>query len=154
MNKICELKLRYERLLPVDGISKTELNEIQTKLNVHLPEDFCEIALFYSGGLLGGISNYSFANSDGSTNIVDETISLRKSINLPSRFVALAEPAESLIVMDTQSTPSIIWLDAVEVNKLDSRSFLSEPDEWSTYADFFAQLLNDEEAGNGRMIPG
>ena len=69
----------------------------------------------------------------------------RGSINLPLRVVVLAEPAESLIVMDTQSTPSIIWLDAVEVNKLDSRSFLSEPDEWSTYADFFAQLLNDEE---------
>ena len=115
MIKVCELKEKYEKLLPVDGITTAALDEIQAKLNVHLPEDFCEIALFYSGGLLGGISNYSFTNSDGSTNIVDETIRLRKSINLPLRFVVLAEPAESLIVMDTQSAPSIIWLDAVEV---------------------------------------
>ena len=145
MDTIRELRIKYESLLPVDGIDDNAINEIQTSLNVCLPEDFCEIASFYSGGFLGGISNYSFTNSDDSTNIINETIRLRNSINLPLRFVVLAEPAESLIVMDTQNTPSIIWCDAVEISKLHNKSFISKPDEWNTYTEFFAQLLKDEE---------
>ena len=145
MSTIPELRAKYESLLPIDGIDKEAISGIQLNLNVCLPKDFCEIASFYSGGLLGGISNYSFTKADDSTNIIDETIRLRKSINLPLRFVVLAEPAESLIVMDTQNTPSIIWFDAVENSKLDNKSFLSKPNEWNTYTEFFAELLEDEE---------
>ncbi|WP_368087052.1 hypothetical protein [Bacillus sp. 71mf] len=38
--------------------------KIEEKLNIKLPEDFCEIATFFSGGYLGGISNYSFSNQN------------------------------------------------------------------------------------------
>jgi len=145
MDTVQELRQKYERLLPVDGIDQEAIKGIQATLNICLPEDFRKIASFYSGGFLGGISNYSFTNSGNSINMIDETIRLRNSINLPLRFVVLAEPAESLIVMDTQNTPSVIWCDAVEVSKLDDKSFLSKPDEWNTYAEFFAQLLEDEE---------
>ena len=145
MGNINELRARYENLLPVDGIKEGKINEIQTSLNVCLPKDFCEIASFYSGGLLGGISIYSFENADNDMNIVGETLRLRSSIKLPLRFVVLAEPTESLIVMDTLNTPSIIWCDAVEVLKLDDKSFLSEPDQWDTFTEFFIQLLEDEE---------
>ena len=90
MDTIKELRTKYENLLPIDGIDEKAINEIQTALNVCLPEDFRKIASFYSGGFLGGISNYSFINSDDSTNIIDETIRLRNSVNLPLRFVVLA----------------------------------------------------------------
>jgi len=139
-----ELRAIYERLTHVNCIDKDTLNEIQTTLNVRLPEDFCEITAFFGGGLLGGISNHSFSNLD-SPNIIDETIRLRDSINLPSQFIVLAESDESLIVMDTQSIPSIIWCDAVEVSKLKNKTFISKPDEWNTYTEFFSQLLKDEE---------
>jgi hypothetical protein len=145
MSTIDKLREVYESLFPIDGINEEEINEIRTALNVCLPEDFCEIASFYSGGLLGGISIHSFANSGSSTSIINETLRLRNSIHLPLRFVVLAEPAESLIVMDTQNTPSIIWCDAVEASKLDNRSFASKPDEWNTFTEFFAQMLEDEE---------
>ena len=139
-----ELRTIYEGLTSMNGIGKEALTDIQTILNVNLPEDFCEITAFFGGGLLGGISNHSFSNLD-SPNIIDETIRLRDSIDLPLQFIVLAEPDESLIVMDTLSTPSIIWCDAVEVSKLKNKTFISKPDEWNTYTDYFAQLLKDEE---------
>jgi len=147
MDTIQELRTRYERLLAIDGIAsegidKEKINEIQTRLKVNLPNDFCEIASFCNGGLF---RDYSYANFNGCTNIIDETIKLRRAVNLPLRFVVLAEPDESLIVMDTENTPSIIWCDATEVSKLDTNTFISKPDEWSTYAEFFAYLIEDEE---------
>lgn len=145
MKEIKELKERYLNLQPSDGVNKEVLSEIEKTLNVKLPEDFCEIASFYSGGYLGGISNYSFSSNDGETNIINETIRLRNTVDLPLRYIVLSEPAESLIVMDTKNIPSIIWCDAVEVTKLNDKSFISKPDEWDSYSDYFAQLIEDEE---------
>ena len=135
MKEIKELKERYLNLQPSDGVNKEVLSEIEKTLNVKLPEDFCEIASFYSGGYLGGISNYSFSSNDGETNIINETIRLRNTVDLPLRYIVLSEPAESLIVMDTKNIPSIIWCDAVEVTKLNDKSFISKPDEWDSYSD-------------------
>ncbi|WP_199884117.1 SMI1/KNR4 family protein [Anaerosinus massiliensis] len=149
MGKIKELKERYLNLQPSDGVNDAILSEIESILNVKLPNDFCEIATFYSGGYLGEISNYSFSNNhDGSTNIIEETIKLRNSINLPLRYIVLAEPPESVIVMDTENIPPIIWCDAVEVRKLNDKSFITKPNEWNSYTEYFAQLIEDEEDDN------
>jgi hypothetical protein len=148
VERIKELKERYLNLQPSDGVNDAILSEIESTLNVKLPSDFCEIAAFYSGGYLGGISNYSFSNNDGSTNIIEETIKLRNSINLPLRYIVLAEPPESIIVMDTENIPSIIWCDAVEVTKLNDKSFITKPNEWNSYTEYFAQLIEDEEDDN------
>ena len=145
MQNLKELEERYFKLLTSDGVDVEALSKIERTLDVILPEDFCAIASFYSGGYLGGISNYSFSDDDGSNNIIQETIRLRKEINLSLRYIVLAEPAESLIVMDTQNVPSIIWCDAVEVKKLDDKSFISKPDEWNNYIEYFAHLIEDEE---------
>lgn len=145
IKELKELKERYLNLQPSDGINKKVLSEIEKTLNVKLPEDFCEIASFYSGGYLGGISNYSFSSNDGETNIINETIRLRNTVDLPLRYIVLSEPPESLIVMDTKNIPSIIWCDAVEITKLNDKSFISEPDEWYSYSDYFAQLIEVEE---------
>lgn len=148
MERIKELKERYLNLQPIDGVNDAILSEIESTLNIKLPSDFWEIASFYSGGYLGGISNYSFSNNYGSLNVIDETIKLRNSINLPLRYIVLAEPPESIIVMDTENTPSIIWCDAVEVTKLNDKSFITKPNEWNSYAEYFSQLLEDEEDDN------
>lgn len=147
--KIMEMKKRYIALYSEDGINDRELVEIEKMLEVELPDSFGEISTFFSGGYLGSISNYSFSNVDNSLNIIDETIRLRETINLPTRFVVLAEPPESLIVMDTKNNPSIIWFDAVEVTELDKKSFTSQPDEWEDYADYFNALLEEEEEEQG-----
>ena len=145
MNEIEELRERFLQLQESDGISELDLNKIEEKLEVKLPLDFRKISMFYSGGYLGGISNYSFIDDGNNFNIVDETIRLRREIGLPKRFIVLAEPPESIIVMDTENVQSIIWCDSVEVDKLENKSFITKPDEWNSYSEYFGQLIEDEE---------
>ena len=51
--------------------------------------------------------------------IIDETIRLREAVNLPMRFIVLAEPPESLIVLDTKNIPSVIWFDTVDISRIE-----------------------------------
>lgn len=145
MASIHDLKNRYTQLYESDGVEEGVLNRIEGILKIKLPEDFREIADFYSGGLLGGISGFAFAYEDITPNIVEETLRLRNSIKLPSRFIVLAEPPESLIVMDTENIPSIIWCDATDAERIRDMSFAIEPQTWGTYKQFFTKLLEDEE---------
>lgn len=145
MPSIQELEKRYTQLYPRDGVDESVLQRVESILKLKLPEDFCQIANFYSGGLLGGISSFAVATQDITPNIVEETIRLRNAINLPSRFIVLAEPTESLIVMDTENTPSIIWCDATDAERIADMSFISEHEIWDNYLGFFKKLLEDEE---------
>jgi hypothetical protein len=108
MNKIEELKKWYINLFPVDGISREEINEIQKELNLRLPIDFCEISEFYSGGMLGDVSLFSFAHINSAENIIDETIRLRKTVALLHIYIVLAEPSESVVVLNTQIQPAVL----------------------------------------------
>jgi len=143
-NPIKVLKNRYEDLHPNEGCSSDDIEKIENSLDVHLPESFREIALFFRGGSLGGISHFSFID-EVTPNIIQETLRLRDSVNLPHEFIVLAEPPESLIAMDTVHSPSVIWFSAVEVANLPQKEFASPPDEWETYADFFGEFLTEEE---------
>ena len=145
------LEKRYLNFYPSEGVDKKALEDINNILNVELPVDFCKIASFYSGGILGDISIYSFNRTD-SPNIIDNTIILRETIELPDRFVVLAEPDESIIVMNTETKPQVLWIDAVEVKKLSNMSFDSKPEEWMNFSDFFEELLRQEEE-NSHNIP-
>lgn len=145
MARLQELNERYSNLYPSDGIDEGILNEIEDILKITLPKDFCQISDFYSGGLLGGISIFAVAHQGISPNIVEETLRLRNEINLPSRYVVLAEPPESLIVMDTEKTPSVIWCDATDAERISNMSFITEPQTWDCYLEFFTKLLEDEE---------
>ncbi len=145
MANIQELEQRYTQLYPNDGVDKSVLSKIENILKLKLPEDFRQIASFYSGGLLGGISGFAFTYEGISPNIVEETLRLRNAIKLPAHFIVLAEPPESLIVMDTENVPSIIWCDATDAERINNMSFVSSPQTWSTYLEFFTKLIEDEE---------
>jgi hypothetical protein len=40
----------------------------------------------------------------------------------------------------------VLWIDATDAGRLVSGEPLHEPDEWPTFAEFFAFLLDEEEA--------
>jgi hypothetical protein len=145
MNKIGELKKRYLDLFLVDGISKDAINEVEKGLNLQLPPDFCEISEFYSGGMLGDVSLFSFIRINNAENIIDETIRLRKTAELPHEYIVLAEPSESIIVLKTQHNPIVLWIDAVEIARISDMAFESVPDKWNSFSDFFNTLLQQEE---------
>ncbi|MEQ6358042.1 MULTISPECIES: SMI1/KNR4 family protein [Lysinibacillus] len=144
MNDMNELLNKYRALYDIDGISKDYLDKIEYDLQIKLPNDFREVSSFYSGGDVGGKNIHSFLFSD-STNLIGETLRIREAVGLPSRFVVIAEQDESIIVMDTENKPSIIWLDSVEITKLEEQDFISEPDVWENFSDFFNHILDDEE---------
>jgi hypothetical protein len=67
-------------------------------------------------------------------------------IDLPHRYVALAEPPESLIVLDCESG-AIIWCAAANACRLEDRKTMLSPyDSWPDYLSFFAFLLDEEQA--------
>lgn len=145
MMKIEELKRRYQQLYPDEGVDELILDKIEDILELRLPKDFREISSFYSGGLLGGISSFACTFEKISPNIVEETKRLREAIELPLNFIALAEPPESLIVMDTIDIASVIWCDAIDAAKLSHKLLIRSPKVWNTYLEFFANMLEDEE---------
>ncbi len=148
MANIQKLKERYTSIYGSEPVSTETLKTIEDKLGVELPADFKEIASFYSGGLLGGISHHAIAAEGAATNIVEETLRIRKAIGLADRFVVLAQPSESLIVLCVDKgdgSSEVIWCDAVEAKNLNSYNFMNAPDIWDSYMEFFSHLLDEDE---------
>ncbi|NVL54496.1 SMI1/KNR4 family protein, partial [Pseudomonas syringae pv. actinidiae] len=82
MLNIGDLKEKYKSHYDLKSSSKEEIKSLEKKLGIKLPLDFKKIATFYSGGLLGGISHHAISSKNNPLNIVDETLRLRKAINL------------------------------------------------------------------------
>jgi hypothetical protein len=146
---IDELQRRYFALFGTEPVAEKVIDEIEARLGIKLPFDLKQIAAFYRGGFLGGKSHHAISYFGPATNIVDETLRLRKVIGLPQRLIALAEPAASLVVLETkndekQETP-VIWCDATDANNLEKLEVLNKPQVWPSYAAFFSYLLDEEE---------
>ncbi len=139
------LKKRYITEFGEEPCKPKVLLEIESVLNVKLPNDFKEIASFYSGGFLGGISHHSLAIKGEATSIVQETLRIREAISLDNDYLVLAEPPESIIVMKCTGSPAILWCDAVEVRNINSQKFENTPDTWDSYSAFFKHLLDEED---------
>ena len=148
------MRERYISLFGEEPAHDSALEAIQSALDVTLPDDVKKIAEFYCGGILGGISHNSLEATGPATNVVDETQRLRRTINLPHRFIVLAEPSESLIVLDCESNatggPAVIWCDANDVGRVDHVPSMSNlPGTWPSYSAFFSYLLDEEEEERG-----
>jgi hypothetical protein len=132
----------------LETTEESELDFMQKELRVRFPDDFKEVSSFYSGGMLGGISHNAIVGRGPVTNITDETKRLREAVGLPHWFVVLAEPPESLIVMNTNtatSSPAVIWCDAIDVSRLGKLLGMHNPQTWASYAEFFEFLLDNED---------
>ncbi|EPM54080.1 hypothetical protein A264_08416 [Pseudomonas syringae pv. actinidiae ICMP 19071] len=143
-----DLKEKYKLHYDLESGSKEAIESLEKKLGIKLPLDFKKIAMFYNGGLLGGISHHAISSETNPLNIVDETLRLRKAINLAAEFIVLAEPSESVIVLDTSSFPAVVWCDAIDAENLNTKKFSTQPDYWESYASFFSYLLEREESGD------
>ena len=116
MKEIEKIKTLYLEQFPEDGLTECEIKEIEDTLGVVLPNDFKDISQFFSGGTVGIVNFYDFKRSN-SQNVIDETIRLREIVNLPETIVVLSEEGESIVLLDLNNTPAIIWCDSVEIEK-------------------------------------
>ena len=146
MHDINSLKVRYVAMNGHRPISSDILRSIQTELGLVLPIDFMQIAEFYNGSGFNVLPLYSFAGNAPTMNPVNETLRLRKAVQLPSNWLVLGEPPESLLLMDCENGGKVIWLDAIDVARISSNSFTKQPDSWNSFSDFFDYLLEEEEA--------
>lgn len=140
---LLELKNKYLEIFQEDALNLEELGNIETKLGVTMPDDFKEITKFFSGGSVGIIEFYDF-KIDNDINIIDETLRLREEINLPKQYIVLAEPPESIVIIDTKNTPAIIWCDAIDVENIASNNYSTQPDIWDNFSEFFYEMLLEE----------
>jgi hypothetical protein len=138
------IRERYISLFGEEPSGPDDLEKLEESLGVILPDAFKEIAKFYRGGMIGGISHHSIPVSSPANSILQETQRIQKTTQLPKAFVVLAEPPASLIVLNTQ-TGSVFWVDSTDVDKLKHPELLHAPQTWASYADFFSFLLKEEE---------
>ena len=146
MSRVQQLKESYSSICGFEavGVGAEVIVEVEFQLGLRLPVDFTEIARFYSGDLLGSIEHHAISVSGSANTIVAETLRLRKAVGLPTRFVVMAEPPESLIVMDALSS-EVIWCDAFDVHNLATGNKLHKPQVWRSYSEFFEHLLGEEK---------
>ena len=90
----------------------------------------------------------AFVPSAPFDNVGDKTVELRNSIGLPTCYVVLAEPPESLIVLQTESDEhaptTVIWLSAQDAGRLVRGESLTDADYYASFTDFFETLLQME----------
>jgi hypothetical protein len=147
--KITQMRQRYTTFFGEEPLRLGVIADLESTLGLILPDDMKSITQFYSGGIVGGISHNAFDSIGPATNIVNETQRLRSGIDLPHRFVVLAEPDESLIVLDVDSG-AVTWCGYFDVSRLgDSSKMLGKPSTWPSYADFFEHLLDIEGEERG-----
>jgi hypothetical protein len=143
-----ELRNTYIELYPEEPTSTNTLNNIERILSISLPSDFKAVASFYSGGYLGGISHFEISSESQADNITQKTMEWRNSINLPDKYIAIAEPASSLIVLDT-SYSEVLWISSVDASRLFTKEPFSDSfDSFESYGSFFAFLIDRETEEN------
>lgn len=133
----------YEKLFTVDGISMNEIIKKEEKLGITLPKDFKAISSFFSGGSIGPIEIFDFCH-ENELNIWRETERIRKAVDLETECIVLAEPPESIIIMQTEKKPAIIWCDASDIYNIKTGKFDVEPETWENFSDFFYDMLIEE----------
>jgi len=144
MSTVDNLRNRYTQLCENDPARDGAVNDIESALDIELPQNVWAISRFFGGDLLGGKSHYRFDVSGPPTNVTEETLRLRKAIGLPKQYVVLAEPPESLILLDTEGG-GVFWLDSHDVyNLARAKPLTGSPTRWQDYLDFFSYLLDEE----------
>lgn len=149
MSSIEELRSRYIALAGARPASIELLDGIEQQLQVKLPSDFREICDFFDGGGMDVLPLFSLAGNAPQLNPLHETLRCRETIGIPSNFLVLAEPPESLVILDCFGEGRVLWVDAVDASRIVTGKFTSKPNIWPSFANFFSYLLDEEEAERG-----
>ncbi|PPA77926.1 hypothetical protein C4E15_01130 [Achromobacter spanius] len=146
MSRIDDLRDRYVALNGLRPAAKEFLNSMENGLGVTLPAAFREVCDFFDGTGINAISLFSLTERAATLNPLAETIRLRARSGIPHDYLAIGEPAESLLVMKCAGDGGVLWVDALDVGRIETENFLAPVDSWACFLDFFEFLLDEEEA--------
>ncbi|MBN9412492.1 MAG: SMI1/KNR4 family protein [Candidatus Paracaedimonas acanthamoebae] len=157
-DQLKKLEHKFQNYFENDSASIELLKQAEGELKIKFPYDFHYIAKFYSGGLIGLHSLFSFVRQGNEYNIVDKTLFYRRSnFGLPNKYLALEETESSFIVMETKTTSEektpIIYCSIPDAYNLAAEKKLEYKHRiFPSFADFFEYLLTEEEKERG-LIP-
>jgi len=150
------LRERYSRLKPIQGVDASTLDSIEHILQLHLPQDFRDIAAFSRGVVLGAVSLLLVSSDlDDDYTVVAATLRLRESVALPSHFLVLALEDESAVLLDCRPSGVVWWADNQVVPELadgEDPAALGAVSH-GPYSDFLGELLTGEEHLTQRKRP-
>ena len=138
-----EVQSRYEARAGSNPISPDFLRKLEEGLGVSLPASFVAVAAYFDGRGVDALPLHPLADIPG--NALDETLRLRRAIDLPARFLVLGEPPESLLVLDCIDG-RVIWCDAGDAEGLGEGRFNLAPHVWTQFSDFLDFLLDEQDA--------
>jgi hypothetical protein len=144
------LRKRYVRLYGEHPAVPAHLSEIEARLGLTLPQDLRRIAEFFDGYGFDTLPLYSLTTENRSWTVLYHTLQLRSAVALPQHFVALAEQPESIIVMNCAEGGRVLWIDGAYARGLATNAPLDKHEEWPSFVEFFAYLLDEEEADRER----
>lgn len=138
-----DVRSRYEACAGPNPIAPDFLRKLERELGVSLPASFLAAAAYFDGRGIVALPLHPMA--DIPANVLDETLRLRRAINLPNRFIVLGEPPESLLVLDCIDG-TVIWCDATDATGLGEGRFSQKPHVWTQFSDFLEFLLDEQDA--------
>lgn len=141
--KCDELITKAKILSKAPELESREINRLEKELSVVLPEDFKYISNQYDYEYIDFFDFYSFA-----TGIINQTKGLRKSWELPQKYLVLSEDDVSVLLLKTISVnqSEVILCDEPDFfNLCAGKPMEYNPTIFKNFTDFFEFLLNEEE---------
>lgn len=150
---------QYLRLFEKRPVPEYQIEHIEKKLSIKIPEDLRLIMSVFDGYHdIAHQSLFSFNTEVSGWNIVEKTLFYRESdCKLPGKYLALREENESFIVLNTEpdynNENEVIWCSLSDAYSLkNDEPLLDNPTIFPTFTDFFEFLLTEEEKERG-LIP-
>ncbi len=146
-----KLKEKYLSIYTEKSLSKETIKDIENSLEIVLPNDLIEISQYCDRfDNIGILDLFSFDKTADDWSIFEKTKFFRTSINLSNEYLVLKEGDESFIVLETQLNPNeqaqVIWCSSTDAYNLAIKQpLIDNPIIFSTFADFFSYLLDQEE---------
>ncbi|MBY0589530.1 SMI1/KNR4 family protein [bacterium] len=141
---IGQLKDTYQASFGVESTDPIAIEMIESRLGIILPNDFKEIASFYAGGIIGTFPHLAIAEDGPADNIVDQTLFLRKRIDLPVPLVVIVDFNSSLIILNCRSgslDSKVFWVTSKELTQICNFNSFDPIEEWANYKCFFESML-------------
>ncbi|MBP9828839.1 MAG: SMI1/KNR4 family protein [Proteobacteria bacterium] len=123
-------------------LTDKEIQNVEKILGLKLPQDFIEINKVCSYEY----SNvFSFLNFSG-TGVTEGTLGLWSYFQCPHEFIILYDDGSGVILMDTKNSSSVTYASIEDTENIVFRKKLNyQHSFFSTFADFYVYLLDEEE---------
>lgn len=124
-------------------ITYDKIGNVEKQLNITLPKDFKEICIncSYESFYLYSLFNFE-------TEVIRETLEIRKEYHLPNNYLILDQddPGPILMKITSNGNAEVIMCSYRDfLNICDGKPYEENPIIFPTFADFYSFLLDEEE---------